>query len=119
MGWTTFKVYVTPEEKARIAANAKASRLSMSAYARTLALGGNAASSLDMDGLNKLIKMSADLGRLGGLLKMFLTNDERLEDIGRDMGRATIDGTLVDIRRTQADLADLVNAFVRKAKVRL
>jgi hypothetical protein len=117
--WTTFKVYVTSEEKARIAANATASRLSMSAYARTLALGGTPANGIDREAMNKLLKVSADLGRLGGLLKMFLTNDERLEDIGRDMGRATIDGTLVDIRKTQAELADLVNAFVRKTKARL
>jgi hypothetical protein len=119
MGWTTFKVYVTPEEKARIAASARASRLSMSAYARALSLGERPAGALDMDAVKKLIKVSADLGRLGGLLKMLLTNDERLEDIGREMGRATIDGTLVDIRRTQAGLADLVNTFVRKTKARL
>ncbi len=119
MGWTTFKVYVTPEEKTRIAANARASRLSMSAYARALALGERPPAAVDMDAVKKLIKVSADIGRLGGLLKMLLTNDERLEDIGREMGRATIDGTLVDIRRTQAGLADLVNAFVRKATAKL
>lgn len=113
------KVYVKPKEKARIAANARAGRLSMSAYARTLALGGNPVGALDPDAMNKLLKVSADLGRLGGLLKMLLTNDERLEDMGRGMGRATIDGTLVDIRKTQAELADVVNAFVGRTKARL
>jgi hypothetical protein len=116
---TLVKVYIKPEEKARIAANAQASRLSMSAYSRTLALGGNPGSNLELDEMNKLLKVSADLGRLGGLLKMLLTNDERLNDMGREMGRATIDGTLVDIRATQAQLLDLVNAFVRKAKARM
>jgi hypothetical protein len=116
---TLVKVYIKPEEKARIAANAQASRLSMSAYSRILALGGNPGSNLDLDEMNKLLKVSADLGRLGGLLKMLLTNDERLNDIGREMGRATIDGTLVDIRATQAQLLELVNAFVRKAKARM
>jgi hypothetical protein len=116
---TLVKVYVKPEEKARIAANARASRLSMSAYARTLALGGNPSSNIDLDEMNKLLKVSADLGRLGGLLKMLLTNDERLDEMGREMGRATIDGTLVDIRAAQARLLDVVNAFVGKAKARM
>ncbi len=114
MGWTTFKVYVTPEEKARIAANARASRLSMSAYARALALGEHPAGALDLDAADRLFKVHADLGRLGGLLKMLLTNDERLNDIGREMGRATIDGTLVDIRKTQAGLLELVDLTVKK-----
>jgi hypothetical protein len=113
------KVYVKPEEKAWIAANARAGRLSMSAYARTMALGGNPVHTLDLDEMNKLLKISADLGRLGGLLKMLLTNDERLDEMGREMGRATIDGTLFDIRATQAQLLDVVNAFARKAKARM
>ena len=114
-----FKVYLTPEEKEAIAANAKGSRMAISAYLRSRAMGEAPASGLDLDEMNKLLKVSADLGRLGGLMKMLLTNDERLEDMGREMGRATIDGVLVDIRATQAQLLALVNAFVRKAKARL
>lgn len=114
-----FKVYLTPEEKGDIAANAKGSRMAISAYMRSLALGERPASGLDLDEMNKLLKVSADLGRLGGLMKMLLTNDERLEDMGREMGRATIDGVLVDIRATQARLLDLVTTFVRKAKARM
>jgi hypothetical protein len=113
---TLIKMYVKPEEKAQIAGNAKACRLSMSGYARTLALGEKPTSNLDIDAMHHIVKVASDLGRLGGLLKMFLTNDERLNDIGREMGVATIDGVLVDIRITQARLMELVDAFVRKAK---
>ena len=113
--WTTFKVYVTPDEKTRIAASAKACRMSMSAFTRTLALGERPVSAIDRDATSKILKVSGDLGRLGGLLKMFLTNDERLNDVGRDFGKATIDGTLVDLRKTQAGLLELVDATVRKA----
>ncbi len=114
MGETTFKVYVTPEEKAQITANAKASRLSMSAYARALALGEHPPGALELNAVDQLFKVHANLGRLGGLLKMLRTNDERLEDIGREMGLATIDGTLADIRKTQAGLLELVDLTVAK-----
>lgn len=90
--------------------------MSLSGYARTLALGEAPVTNADLNEMNKVMKISADLGRLGGLLKMFLTNDERLNDMGREMGVATIDGTLVDIRATQAKLLELVDAVLKKAK---
>ncbi len=110
------KVYVSPEEKTRIAASARACRLSVSAFARTLMLGFQPGSTLDLEQMDAILAISADLGRLGGLLKMLLTNDERLDDMGREMGVATIDGALVDIRATQALLLDLVDSFVAKSR---
>ncbi len=110
------KVYVKPHEKEAIAKAAKSCRLSLSAYTRTLALGSPPASSADLDRMDEVMKLHADLGRLGGLLKMTLTNDERLEDMGREMGVATIDGILVDIRMTQAKLLELVDMVVTKTR---
>ncbi len=105
----SFRIYVTPEEKERIRKAANDCRLSMSAYCKTLALGGEPASRFDIAQVEKFEKAVADLSRLGNLLKMTLTNDERLEDMGREMGVATIDGTLVDIRTTSAKLKELVD----------
>jgi hypothetical protein len=102
------KVYVTPEEKARIAANAAACGRSVSAYARVLAAGYEPKPRVDLSGMAEVFKLHADLGRLGGLMKMLLTNDERLNDMGRDMAAVTIDGVLVDIRATMANLRALV-----------
>ncbi len=42
-------------------------------------------------------------------MKMLLTNEERLQDIGRDMATTTIDNVLVDIRFSVAKLRDLVD----------
>lgn len=102
------KVYVTPEEKARIATNAGMCGRSLSAYVRTLATGHEPKPRADLSGLAEVFKLHADLGRLGGLMKMFLTNDERLNDMGRDMAGVTIDGVLVDIRVTMANLKAMV-----------
>ena len=106
------KVYVTPEQKARIAANAGACGRSVSAYVRTLATGQMPTPRADLSGLADVFKLHADLGRLGGLMKMLFTNDERLNDMGRDMAVAAIDGVLVDIRLAMAGLKEAVEAFL-------
>lgn len=110
------KVYVKSDEKVAIVEAARSCRISVSAYARTLALGTPPTPCADLDRMDEVMKLHADLGRLGGLLKMTLTNDERLNDMGRQMGVATIDGTLVDIRATQAKLLELVDVIVAKTK---
>ncbi len=110
------KIYLKPKDKAKIAKNARECGMSMSAYVRNLALGDIPVTHVELDEINKVMKIHADLGRLGGLLKMTLTNDERLNDMGREMGIATIDGTLVDIRAAQAKLLELVDVVLRKAK---
>jgi len=98
----SFRVYVTPDEKYRIMISARDCRMSMSAFCRTLALGAMPTSKQDLAQVDNLLKAVADLNRLGNLMKMLLTDTERLEDMGREMGAATIDGVLVDIRFTVA-----------------
>ncbi len=115
-GKSTIKMYLKPNEKDKITQSARECGMSLSAYARTLALGDVPVASADLDEIDKVMKVHADLGRLGGLLKMFLKNDERLNDMGREMGVATIDGALVDIRATQAKLLKLVDVVLKKAK---
>jgi hypothetical protein len=106
------KVYMTPEEKARIVANAGACGLSLSAYLRTLATGHTPTPRVDLSGLAEVFRIHADLGRLGGLLKMLLANDERLNDMGRDMAGATIDGALMDIRFAMAGLKAAIEGLL-------
>ncbi|MCC8179662.1 MAG: hypothetical protein LIP23_01930 [Planctomycetes bacterium] len=107
----SFRVYVTPEEKNRIIASSRDFRMSMSAFCRTLALGAMPTSKVDLEQVDNFLKAMADLNRLGNLMKMLLTNEERLQDIGRDMATATIDGTLVDIRFAVGRLRDLIDAI--------
>ena len=110
------KIYLKSCAKAKIAQNAHECGMSMSAYVRSLALGNAPITNIELDEMNKVMKVHADLGRLGGLLKMTLTNDERLQDMGRKMGASTIDGTLVDIRAAQAKLLELVDVVLKKAR---
>lgn len=109
------KVYMTKAEKARVAACAASCRMTSSGYAKMVLLGHQPVSCTDLKQMEGVLKVAADLGRLGGLLKMTLTNDERLQDMGREMGLVTIDGILVDIRVTQANLRKLVELVLKRA----
>ncbi len=71
------RVWVAPEEKEQIQTNAESCSLSCSAYLRQLGLGYIPASKLDAAAMRQLAKVNGDMGRLGGLLKMILTNQER------------------------------------------
>jgi hypothetical protein len=66
-------VWVTPIEKAEIGRRARATGLSTSTYLRTLGLGYEPRSLLDADRVGELLKACGDLGRLGGLLKLWLS----------------------------------------------
>jgi hypothetical protein len=72
---TPIKVWVTPDEKAAIAAKADAHSLSASSYLRRLGLALPVESTIDQRAILDLVKINADLGRFGGLIKMWLTTN--------------------------------------------
>lgn len=67
------KVLVSDTERAAISARAKAANLSISSYLRTLGLAWQPKSQLDQQAIRDLVKVIADQGRLGGLLKLWLS----------------------------------------------
>ncbi len=64
------KVWVNAAERARIEAQAEAAGLSVSAYLRSVGLGYQPRSVVDLEAVERLAKVNADLGRLGGLLEL-------------------------------------------------
>ena len=64
------KAYLTPEEYSKVALQAEKCGLTLSSYVKRLVLGRDVRSKLDHDLIMDLMKASADLGRLGGLLKL-------------------------------------------------
>jgi hypothetical protein len=65
-------VWTTPEERATIERLAKTTGLSVSTYLRTLGMAYEPKSILDAQHVLELLKACGDLGRLGGLLKLWL-----------------------------------------------
>lgn len=102
------RVPVLPEEEDAIKANAKAAGLTIAAYLRNVGLGYEIKGVLDQQAVAELAKVNADLGRLGGLLKMWLKNDERLAMYDRAQLSQTILGALEKIREIQDVLLEKV-----------
>jgi hypothetical protein len=65
--------YVTPEEYKSIKNSADLAGMSVSAYIKTVCLGREVKSLEDKSAILELAKVSADLGRLGGLFKLALS----------------------------------------------
>jgi hypothetical protein len=78
---THLRVPVLAHEKSAIEHHADAVGLSVAAYLRNIGLGHEVTSMLDYRRVDDLAKINGDLGRLGGLLKLWLTNDERLRQV--------------------------------------
>ena len=66
------KVFVSATERATIEAAAVATGLPVSAYLRNVGLGYAPPSRYDRDAVDQLAQVNGDLGRLGGLLKLWL-----------------------------------------------
>jgi len=71
---TPIAVYVLPEEKILITKNAQEHSMSVAQFLRELGLGNKPTSTLDVDLILNLCKVNGDLGRLGGLLKIWLSD---------------------------------------------
>jgi len=97
---TPIKVYCLPEEKAEIEAQAKRVGMSAARYLRSVGLGYPITGIVDYEQVLELARINGDLGRLGGLLKLWLTDDVRTAHFGE----STILALLSKIEATQNDM---------------
>ena len=105
---TPVKVWVTAAEKAAIAEKAAAHSMSSSRYLRALGLALPIQSTIDHRAVLDLLKINADLGRLGGLIKMWLTSDQSFESGSAQALQRKLDGTLNQIRALQKQMSDRI-----------
>jgi len=98
------KVRVDEAEKALLRNRAKSCGVSAASFLRDLALAYPLTSVVDQHALDELIKARADLGRLGGLFKLWLTKnqDERLSLGNRSF--ESIEALVDEIEAQQAKL---------------
>ena len=102
------RVPVLPAEEAQIKRLAAAAGLPVAAYLRKVGLGYRLQGILDHRRVEELARINGDLGRLGGLLKLWLTNDERTAAFGE----ATIRAVLAKIADTQDEMHAVMRAVV-------
>ena len=103
------KVYCLPEERDRIEANAKAAGMSLSAFLSAVGQGYEVHGITDYERVRELARINGDLGRLGGLLKLWLTDDVRTAAFGTDV----INRLLQRIEATQDEMAVVMKSIVR------
>lgn len=104
------RVPVLPEEAQAIKAQAQSAGLPVAAYLRNVGLGVSVTSVLDYERIDDLARVNADLGRLGGLLKLWLTNDERLRGIRAEELRRV----LAKIERNQDHLRSIMQTVLAR-----
>lgn len=107
---TPIKVYCLPEEKTRIQENAQASGLSVASFIRKVAMGYQVESIVDIKQVVELSRVNADLGRLGGLLKLWLANDPRTIDFSPTL----IKTLLAKIESTRQELRNIMDKILDK-----
>ena len=91
------RVPVSSDQEILIKQKAQAAGLSVAAYLRNIGVGYQVPSAIDNRNVDKLLKINGDLGRLGGLLKMWLTNNVKT----KITSKADIENTLGNIQETQ------------------
>ncbi|MDE8345414.1 MAG: conjugal transfer protein TraJ [Acidocella sp.] len=105
---TPIKVWVTPEERAEIADRADRAGLPLSAYMRAAGLNHRIKSVYDLEAVGDLVRVNGDLGRVAGLLKLWLT-----EKPGQGARRFEVDRIMTDFRDLQAKLSGIMRRAVK------
>ena len=82
--------------------------MSNSRSLRALGLALPIQSTIDHRAVLDLLKINADLGRLGGLIKMWLSSDESFESRSGQALQRKLDGTLNQIRALQKQMSDRI-----------
>lgn len=108
------RVPVLESEEIAIKQKAAAAGLAVAAYLRNIGMGYEIRGVLDHQRVDDLAKISGDLGRLGGLLKLWLTNDEKLAQFDVRQLQQTILGVLEKIKQNQGDLKEIMQTVVRQ-----
>ncbi len=97
------KVSLGDDERAEIQRRAELTGLSVSGYLRAAGLGHPIRSDYDFQAVQELAKVAGDQGRLGGLLKLWLT-DKR----GQGAAVADVNQLLKETRELQSRLLKIM-----------
>jgi len=108
---TPIKVWVTTAEKAAIAEKAAAHSMSISRYLRALGLALPIQCTVDQRAMLDLLKINADLGRIGGLVKMSLTSNESSQSASAQVTQIKLDRVLNEISALQKKMKERIEAL--------
>lgn len=101
------EVWVTDEEKATITERAEEAGMSRSGYLRALGLNTPIRSVVDLKAVADLCRINGDLGRVAGLLKLWLA-----EKNGQGASSVEVERMMVEFRELQAAIRERMSAVV-------
>lgn len=105
------EVWVNDEEKATITDRSKEAGMARSAYLRALGLNTPVKSIVDLAAVADLVKVTGDLGRVAGLLKLWLA-----ERRGQGASAVDVEAMMVEFRELQADVSKKMSLIVKAHK---
>jgi hypothetical protein len=100
------RVPVLPDEELAIKRKAADTGLSVASYLRNVGLGFEVRGIVDNQQVEILARINGDLGRLGGLLKLWLTSDMHMAQFSEASIRTVLDkigatqGRLIEVMAT-------------------
>ncbi len=105
------EVWVNDEEKVQITARAEQSGLSRSGYLRAVGLNYQIRSVVDLEAVADLARVNGDLGRVAGLLKLWLA-----EKRGQEARAVDVGAMMVEFRKLQGELRAIMSKIVYERK---
>ncbi|HGS4477196.1 TPA: conjugal transfer transcriptional regulator TraJ [Vibrio cholerae] len=102
------RVPVFDDEKEAIETQAARAGMSVARYLREVGQGYQIKGVVDYEQVRELARINGDLGRLGGLLKLWLTDDVRTAQFGQ----STILAVLSKIEATQEEMGKVMTKVV-------
>ena len=87
--------------------------MSVGAYLRAVGTGYEPRAVVDRDQVHAMLKVNGDLGRLGGLLKLWLSDDAKLREFDRGQVRQAVLAALRRIDDNQTTLRLVITRALR------
>lgn len=102
------EVWVTDEEKEAITERAIEAGMSRSGYLRALGMNSPIRSVVDLTAVADLAKVNGDLGRVAGLLKLWL-----VEKRGQGARPTDVEAMMDDFRKLQTEVLAIMSRVVK------
>lgn len=107
------RVPVLPEEAAVIEEQAGRVGMTVAGYLRAVGQGYEPRAVVDRDQVDAMLRVNGDLGRLGGLLKLWLTDDAKLGAFDSGQVRQAVMAALRRIEENQSELRQVIGRALR------
>ena len=110
---TPLKVYCLENERDVIIRNAVATGKTVSEYMRNVSMGYRVPSNINAEQARELVRLKGDMGRLGGLLKLLLSNEERFDGMTGERLQLETLKLLNEILENQKQVRQAIRELIR------